>query len=191
MIGWPAAVGDRRRPAEPRDMRGSGRAHYPPMSLLSPLYAAVRKAGHTRWFARVTPLIVPIDGAIGRLSKGRLVALGNRGLPGLLLTTTGRKTGQPRTHPLLYMRDGDGYVVVGSNWGRDHHPAWALNLVANPEAIVTIGGKTIRVRATHARGAERDRLWKLALATWPAWTTYEERAAVREIRVFRLAPHDS
>jgi deazaflavin-dependent oxidoreductase (nitroreductase family) len=160
------------------------------MPVLSPLVAAVRKAGHTRWFARLTPLYVPIDRALGKLSGGRLVTMGNRELPGLLLTTIGRRSGQERTNPLLFMRDGDAYVVVGSNWGRDQHPAWALNLVANPEAVVTLGGKTIRVRATWAKGPERDRLWQLALATWPAWATYEQRAPDREIRVFRLTPID-
>jgi deazaflavin-dependent oxidoreductase (nitroreductase family) len=160
------------------------------MSVLSPLIAGIRKAGHTRWFARITPYYVPIDRALGKISGGRLVTMGNRELPGLLLTTTGRRSGVQRTNPLLYMRDVDGYVVVGSNWGRDQHPAWALNLVTNPEAVVTLGGRDIPVRATLATGAERDRLWKLALATWPAWNTYEKRAAGREIRVFRLAPLD-
>jgi deazaflavin-dependent oxidoreductase (nitroreductase family) len=160
------------------------------MSVLSPLITGIRKAGHTRWFARLTPLYVPIDRALGKISKGRLVTMGNRELPGLLLTTTGRRSGAKRTNPLLYMRDGDGYVVVGSNWGRDQHPAWALNLVTNPDAVVTLGGHEIPVHATWARDAERDRLWTLALATWPAWKTYEKRAVGREIRVFRLAPLD-
>ncbi|HEY2792757.1 MAG TPA: nitroreductase/quinone reductase family protein [Micromonosporaceae bacterium] len=156
--------------------------------MLSPLIAGIRKAGHTRWFARVTPFIVPIDHAIGRLSNGRLVTMGNRDLPGLLLTTTGRRSGEPRTTPLLYTTDGESFVVVGSNWGRDHHPAWALNLAANPEAVVVLKGKEIPVRAEWAHGAERDRLWKLALQTWPAWDTYEKRAPGRELRVFRLTP---
>jgi deazaflavin-dependent oxidoreductase (nitroreductase family) len=157
------------------------------MSLLAPLIAGIRKAGHTRWFARITPWCVPLDRALGKLSHGRLVMLGNRDLPGLMLTTIGRRSGQPRTNPLLYLRDGDDFVVVGSNWGRDTHPAWALNLVANPEAVVTVGGNEIPVRATWAQGPERERLWKLAVATWPAWNTYAERAD-RSIRVFRLEP---
>ncbi len=159
------------------------------MSLLSPLYAAIRKAGHTTLFARLTPYVVPIDRAIGRLSKGRLVTMGNRSLPGLLLTTTGRRSGEPRTHPLLYFRDGDGtLVVVGSNWGCDYHPAWVLNLLTDPAATVTLGGREIPVRAELAEGAERGRLWQLALKTWPAWDTYEKRAPNRELRVFRLVP---
>jgi deazaflavin-dependent oxidoreductase (nitroreductase family) len=160
------------------------------MSLLSPLIAGIRRAGHTRWFARVTPLYVPIDRFLGALSKGRLVTMGNRELPGLLLTTTGRRSGRQRTNPLLYLHDGDAYIVVGSNWGRDAHPAWALNLVTNPDAVVTLGGRIIRARAAWAHGSERDRLWKLALETWPAWSTYEQRASGREIRVFRLMPID-
>ena len=156
--------------------------------MFSRLIAGIRTAGHTRWFARITPYVVPIDHAIGRLTNGRLVTMGNRDLPGLLLTTTGRRSGAQHTTPLLFMRDGDGFVVVGSNWGRDHNPAWALNLATNPEAVVTLKGRTIPVRATWTHGAERDRLWQLALKTWPAWATYEKRASGREIRVFRLAP---
>jgi len=158
------------------------------MSVLAPLYAAVRRAGHTRWFARVTPYVVPLDRAIGKLSRGRLVTLGNRSLPGLMLTTTGRRSGQPRTQPLLYARDATGFIVVGSNWGRDTHPAWALNLIDHPDAVVTLGGREIPVRAHLTEGAERDRLWALALRTWPAWNTYETRAGERELRVFHLIP---
>lgn len=104
----------------------------------------------------------------------------------MLLTTTGRKTGQPRINPLLYVRDGDAFVVIGSNWGQTTQPAWSGNLLAHPDAIVTLGGREIPVRATHATGAERDRLFALLLTMWPAYETYVTRAGGREIRVFRL-----
>ncbi len=106
----------------------------------------------------------------------------------MLITTTGRKSGQPRTNPLLYVPDGDGFIVIGSNWGQEHHPAWALNLTANPEAVVTMGGKDTRVRASLAEGAERDRQLALLLAMWPAYATYQKRASGRDLRVFRLQP---
>jgi deazaflavin-dependent oxidoreductase (nitroreductase family) len=146
-----------------------------------------RRLGHRRWFARTFRVLVPLDRALGRMTRGRVVALHIDGLPSLLITTTGRKSGEPRTNPLLYAPDGDGYVVIGSNWGQQHHPAWSGNLLANPHATVTLDGRTIPVRAELAVGAERDRLLNLALEIWPAYQTYIERSG-REIRIFRLTP---
>jgi deazaflavin-dependent oxidoreductase (nitroreductase family) len=155
---------------------------------MSRLASGFREIGHTRWFARVGRALVPLDRALGKLTKGRFVAFGLQDLPSLLITTTGRKSGLPRTNPLLYVPDGDAYVVMGSNWGQDRHPAWALNLAANPQAVVTVGGKDVPVRATLAQGGDRDRLLALLLAMWPAYATYQERANQRDIRLFRLAP---
>ncbi|MBE1487903.1 nitroreductase family deazaflavin-dependent oxidoreductase [Plantactinospora soyae] len=146
----------------------------------------VRRLGHRRWFAACTPLLVPADRLVARLTRGRVVALGL--LPSLLITTTGRRSGQPRANPLLYVPDGDGYVVIGSNWGRPEQPAWALNLLAEPAATVTVAGNRIPVRAQLVEGAERDRLWQLLVAEWPAYQTYVSRAGGRDIRIFRLDP---
>jgi deazaflavin-dependent oxidoreductase (nitroreductase family) len=79
-------------------------------------------------------------------------------------------------------------VVIGSNWGKNRQPAWSLNLLADPRATVTIGGRHLPVEARVATGAERERLWGLLLTEWPAYETYVERAGGRDIRVFRLAP---
>lgn len=133
----------------------------------------------------VRPL-VPVDRLIGRLTAGRFVAL--RIAPSLMLTTTGRRSGLPRTNPLTYARDGDGYVVIGSNWGRPRQPAWALNLLADPTAVVRLGGREIAVRARLTTGEERERLFALLLREWPAYATYVERAAGRDIPVFVLDP---
>lgn len=152
-----------------------------------PLATLARRLGHRRWFASLFRRLVPLDRALGKLTRGRVVALRIDGLPSLLITTTGRKSGEPRTNPLLYATDGDGYVVIGSNWGQAQHPAWSGNLLANPAATVTLDGRCIPVHATLATGAERDRLLALALRVWPAYQTYIERAG-REIRIFRLAP---
>jgi deazaflavin-dependent oxidoreductase (nitroreductase family) len=151
------------------------------------LATLARRLGHQRWFARVFRGLVPLDRALGRLTRGRVVALRIDGLPSLLLTTTGRRSGQPRTNPLLYTPDADGYVVIASNWGQPHHPAWSGNLLAQPAATVTLGGRDIPVHAQLATGAERDRLLALAMRVWPAYQTYIERSG-REIRVFRLSP---
>ncbi|MFI6759508.1 nitroreductase family deazaflavin-dependent oxidoreductase [Micromonospora sp. NPDC050417] len=153
---------------------------------MSALGTIARRFSHRRWFARSVRFVVPLDRLIGRLSKGRVVALGIA--PSLIITTTGRRSGQPRSNPLLYVRDGGAYVVIGSNWGQTQHPAWSLNLLADPIATVTLGGARIPVRSTLAEGAERERLWRLLLREWPAYQTYVERAGGRDIRIFRLAP---
>jgi len=148
----------------------------------------VQRLGHQRWFAALGRTMVPVDRWIQRVIRGRWSVIGRHGLPALLLTTTGRRSGQPRTQPLLYAPDGDGYVVMGSNWGQAHHPAWTGNLLAHPDATVTLDGRAVPVRATLASGAERERLRQLMLAVWPAYATYERRAAGRAIRIFRLSP---
>ncbi|MGI5215500.1 nitroreductase family deazaflavin-dependent oxidoreductase [Plantactinospora sp. CA-290183] len=146
----------------------------------------VRRLGHQRWFAACTPLVVPADRLIARLTKGRVVALGL--VPSLLITTTGRRSGQPRSNPLQYAPDGDAYVVIGSNWGSTRHPAWALNLLADPAATVTVRGARVPVRARPVDGAERERLWLLLVAQWPAYQTYLGRAGGRKLHIFRLEP---
>src|SRR5690349_20450013 len=112
----------------------------------------VQRLGARPWFAAVGPRAVYLDRLMGRLTGGRFLALG---LPSLLLTTTGRRSGLPRTQTLLYATDGDGYVVVASNWGQPHHPAWSLNLLDNPVATVALRGRRIRVHAVLATGAQR------------------------------------
>lgn len=153
------------------------------MSVLSSL---ARRLGGKRWFAVVGRAYVPLDRLLGRLSKGRFVALGLHDLPSFMLTTTGRASGQPRTHPLLFATDGDAFVVIGSNWGQEHHPAWSSNLLANPDATVTLGGEKIQVRARLTKGAERERLRRVLLDIWPAYAAYERRAPHRNLRIFRL-----
>ncbi|MGW0501953.1 nitroreductase/quinone reductase family protein [Micromonospora sp. NPDC003241] len=145
-----------------------------------------RRIGHHPWFGATARLLVPLDRAVGRLTKGRVVALGL--VPSLVITTTGRRSGKPRSNPLLYVPDGDGYVVVGSNWGQAQQPAWSLNLLAEPRAEVDVSGRRIAVRGEPATGAERERLWRLLVDAWPAYEAYVRRAGDREIRVFRLVP---
>jgi F420H(2)-dependent quinone reductase len=84
--------------------------------------------------------LTPLDHRVLRRSRGRYTLLGPIGLPLLLLSTTGRKTGQRRETPLVYMRDVDRLFVIGSNFGQSHHPSWSSNLLADPKAWVTIGG---------------------------------------------------
>jgi deazaflavin-dependent oxidoreductase (nitroreductase family) len=150
------------------------------------LSSLLRRVGRAEWFARLARPLVPLDRAVGRLTRGRFVAFGLPGLPSLLITTTGRRTGQPRSNPLLYAPDGEAFVVIGSNWGQNHHPAWSSNLLANPEAVVTVDGQQIKVRARRVSGAERARLRGLLLAVWPGYADYERRCGGRDLRLFRL-----
>ncbi|GAA3342393.1 nitroreductase family deazaflavin-dependent oxidoreductase [Amorphoplanes nipponensis] len=155
---------------------------------MSSYTALLRRLGRRRWFATLGRLLTPLDRRLYRLTGGRWSVIGRHELPSLLLTTTGRKSGLPRTQPLLYATDGDDYVVVGSNWGQAHHPAWSANLLAQPAARVTLGDREIDVRATLLTGAERDRMWQGLQRIWPGYDAYAARAEHREIRLFRLSP---
>jgi deazaflavin-dependent oxidoreductase (nitroreductase family) len=109
----------------------------------------------------------------------------------ILLTTTGRKTGKPRTWPLLALDRGNGggagWVITGSNGGHDHHPAWYLNLLADPDATVTVDGKDVAVRARVADDAERAEQYPRFVAVVPGYADYE-RATSRVIPVVFLEP---
>jgi deazaflavin-dependent oxidoreductase (nitroreductase family) len=93
----------------------------------------------------------------------------------LLLTTTGRKSGEPRTMPLIFTYDGDDLVIVASKGGVDEHPAWYVNLQADPEAEVQVKGDVFKVRARDAEGEERERLWRQMAEVWPDYDAYQER----------------
>ncbi len=101
--------------------------------------------------------------------------------------TTGRKSGRPRTIPLLYLPDGKNLVVVASNGGTAGDPAWWLNLEDDPEAIVEVGGRKLRARAEEAEGEERRRLWGRAVRMYGAYQQYQERTD-RRIPVVLLRP---
>jgi deazaflavin-dependent oxidoreductase (nitroreductase family) len=117
---------------------------------------------------------------------GGLVGANVFGAPILLLTTTGRKTGRVRTTPLLYLRDGDDYVVIASYGGSDEDPQWWRNLRANPRAEIQVWSETIPVRARAAQGGERARLWRTITSRYPIYSAYERRTR-REIPVVLLS----
>jgi F420H(2)-dependent quinone reductase len=109
-------------------------------------------------------------------------------LPTLLLTTTGRKTGQPRDLPLIYGESDGNYVVVASKGGAPTHPVWFLNLETHPECELRVGTRRLRARARVAEGAERARLWKRMAEIYPPYHDYQQRAAARTIPVVVLEP---
>jgi deazaflavin-dependent oxidoreductase (nitroreductase family) len=100
-----------------------------------------------------------------------------RGTTILLLSTTGRRTGEERTTPLIHRTDGAGWVVVASKGGAPHNPLWYENLVADPNATVQIKDELIPVRAHTAEGAERERRWQRMTEVWPAYDEYQERTS--------------
>jgi deazaflavin-dependent oxidoreductase (nitroreductase family) len=103
----------------------------------------------------------------------------------LLLTTSGRRSGQPRTTPLIYGRAGEKYLIVGSRGGAPTHPGWYENLVANPVVRVQVMADRFKARARTATPAERPALWKTMAAIWPPYDEYQQRTA-REIPVVIL-----
>jgi F420H(2)-dependent quinone reductase len=121
-----------------------------------------------------------------RLSGGRIAGRIGRA-PVLLLTTTGRRSGLPRTAPVVYLADGERLVVIGSNAGHSRVPAWSLNLIANPEAVVEVGRRRRQVRARVAESEERADLWRRHNEQYSGFDEYEARTD-REIAVFVLEP---
>jgi len=113
---------------------------------------------------------------------------GGKGLlPTLLLTTKGRKSGEPRSLPLIYGNTGDSYVIIASKGGMPTHPVWYLNLEANPECELMVGAKAVSARARVATGKERERIWADMAKIYPPYLDYQ-KATEREIPVIVLDP---
>lgn len=121
-----------------------------------------------------------------RTSGGRLWGR-QSGLPVLLLTTTGRKSGLERTTPVIHVREGDDYIIAASKGGSERHPAWYHNLKANPQVRLELGSDRHSARAIITEGEERDRLYALLEAGNSDFTTYKNRTD-RQIPVIRLSP---
>lgn len=145
----------------------------------------VQKVAGTRAFARIAPpIITPMDRFIHRVSRGKIL-MSRSMVPSLMLTTTGAKSGEPRTVPLACVPDGDVIYLVGSNFGREHHPAWSGNLRKHPEARVSYEGDEFDVTANQLSDDEKAEVWPKLLKVWPNYDRYVERSG-RNIRVFRL-----
>ena len=155
--------------------------HEPPSALKRPIIALLS----TKFGALCISKLAPLDRQLLRRSNGRLTILGPIGAPLLLLTTTGRKSGERREIPLTYMREGDRLFLVGSNYGQANHPAWSWNLLADPNAWVTMGGKEIAVVATQLTGTEHDRIFRKFADYAANYDAYTGRTD-REFRLFAL-----
>ena len=130
------------------------------------------------WVKQHIDRYVASDGADGQLWQG---------VPTLLLTVTGRSSGEARRTALIYAEDGNDVIVVASKGGADEHPQWYLNLLADPEVHVQVGPRRYAATARTAGPDERDRLWALAATVFPTYEQYRARTA-REIPVVVLSP---
>jgi deazaflavin-dependent oxidoreductase (nitroreductase family) len=121
-----------------------------------------------------------------RLTNGKAMSF-MRGMPVLLLTTVGRKTGKPRTTPLMYIQDGDHYVITASNNGKDKDPFWFRNLKASPEVRIEVPGKRMEVTASVATQTEYEQLWARLVSVAPFFDNYRKGTS-RPIPMVILRP---
>lgn len=150
----------------------------------------VAASGPGAWVFQRT--LYPIDKGLYRLTKGRLTVPGlMAGLPVIMLTTTGAKTGKDRTMPLLGIPMDDDLAVIGSNYGQRSTPGWVYNLRAKPEATVAHGSESVEVTARSATEAETDRAFEAGAAFYGGFPKYRERASHRKIEVFVLEPRQT
>ncbi|MCP2267386.1 nitroreductase family deazaflavin-dependent oxidoreductase [Promicromonospora thailandica] len=154
--------------------------------LLRAVRSAVAPLTRTRLFRAVGPVLLPpAERALARVSGGRLQVSALL-VPSLVLHTTGARSGEPRSTYLMYTPDGPGRAIVaGSAFAQDRHPAWTYNLLAHPDASISVGGRRIPVRATLVGDDERDAVWARIERQWPGYRGYE-RTSGRTVRLFRL-----
>ena len=155
---------------------------------MNPYQSLLNRIGGTRgfaWFGR--KVLTPVD----KRMQGKRWALTTLGTsyPLCYLTTTGRKSGEQRTSPLIWVDAGEGNVaVVGSNWGTEHHPGWTYNLFADPSAVLSIDGEERPVAARLVTDdAEAERLWAAFADVYPGYRKYRGRTS-RDIRLSVLEP---
>jgi deazaflavin-dependent oxidoreductase (nitroreductase family) len=134
-------------------------------------------------------VLYPIDKALYKATDGRFTAPGVlAGLPVIMLTTTGAKSGMNRTMPLVGIPLGDDLAVIGSNYGQKPTPGWVYNLESDPTATVTYRDRSVGVTARAASDAEADEAFAVGATFYPGYGKYRDRAGHRRIRVFVLAP---
>lgn len=140
----------------------------------------------TNWlFKQIMSLQVTMYRRSGGKTMGHM-----RGMPILLLTTTGRKSGEARVTPVMYLKDGDNYVVTASNNGGEKNPAWYVNLTAHPQVTVEVGEATLNALARLASAEEKARLWPLLVEKAPFFDDYRKKTT-RDIPMVILSPIDA
>jgi deazaflavin-dependent oxidoreductase (nitroreductase family) len=150
------------------------------------LHGLIRWLGHRRWFAALGRRFgAPLDRALYRATRGRVTSTAGA-VPVLLLTTTGCRSGRPRTTPLMYLRDGERFVVSSEDFGQQRPASWPANLLAEPNATVQVGAEVVPCRARLLDDAEADGYWPRLVEAWPAHESYRARSGKR--RTFVLEP---
>lgn len=154
----------------------------------NPFHRSMQALGSSRpgaWsFARLLP---PVDRLLDRITHGRRSAPAFlAGLPVVMVTTTGRRSGRPRTAPLISVPLVDDLALLGTNFGGPDTPAWVFNLEADPRATVAFGGRTVEVVARPATDAERAEVWAASEGVYAGYAKYRTRVQDREIRIFVL-----
>ena len=137
--------------------------------------------------AILSHILQPADEFMLLITRGRHT-FAELVLPVIEVETIGARTGQKRVHPLGGYADGDKYILIGTNFGGRHHPAWVHNLRAHAECVVHVHGKTGAYLARETDGEEREKYWQLALSYYRGYEVYEQRAAPRRIAVIVLEP---
>jgi deazaflavin-dependent oxidoreductase (nitroreductase family) len=154
------------------------------VGLLTPVAVWI---GGISWVPRLLPQITAVDKFLQRVTGGRLSLLRLAGLPSLMLTVTGRKSGIPRSTPLLCVPYRNGVLVAGSNFGGPKAPVWVANVRAADRVTMRFAGRTRTAVPHELTGADRAAAWEHMLQTWPNYAKYAERTE-REIPVFFLDP---
>ncbi|HET6300400.1 nitroreductase family deazaflavin-dependent oxidoreductase [Microbacterium sp.] len=151
--------------------------------------AVVAPLSRTRVFRRwIGPaLLPPVERFVSWISRGRVQVSGLL-VPSLVLHTIGAKSGRPRDAPLMYTPDGKGRAIVaGTNFAGPNHPAWTSNLLAHPDAEISVRGRRYAVRARLLSDVEREEAWATIERQWPGYRNYE-RSSGRKVRLFLLQP---
>jgi deazaflavin-dependent oxidoreductase (nitroreductase family) len=159
--------------------------NHKPNSFQRALHSIISQRHVTRVLSNITE---PFDKFVLALTKEKHTFTELIGWPMIELESTGAHSGQSRIHPLIGMNVDKGIILIGSNFGRPHHPAWVHNLRAHPQCLVHAHGKTAAYIARETDGAEREEYWQVALSYYKGYGLYEQRAAPRKISVWILEP---
>ncbi|HTP11669.1 MAG TPA: nitroreductase family deazaflavin-dependent oxidoreductase [Anaerolineae bacterium] len=163
-----------------------GQLQHRPNTAQRAVHIITRTKAGSWFFART---LHHFDRPVLRLSRGRRSLTSMlAGLPVVTVNTIGAKSGQPRSVPLVALPDGENVILIASNFGQKHHPAWYYNLRAHPELQLTYEGKTVTYVAHETSGEERERCWQRAVDLYSGYARYKERAEHRTIGVFLLTP---
>jgi deazaflavin-dependent oxidoreductase (nitroreductase family) len=156
---------------------------------VNPLQRVARNPTAYRWLVLPgRPIAKGLESLLRFATGGRVGVLDVAGLPSVLITTSGRKTGLARTATVQCVPVDDGLLVVGSNWGRPHHPSWSANLKATERVSVRNHGQRFTAKVRLLTGAEREKAWATVLAHWPNYQIAQDRAGGRQFRLFLLTP---